>query len=100
VDRASNIQLAAKEITTARLFSNGTSPYSPDLVIVNEYIGEAFGKACLQHANSLGLSAKTRPISIEEKKLQTSLQSEEKNGKIKVHKYGSTDLTIVEILDR
>ncbi|CZR61845.1 uncharacterized protein PAC_11742 [Phialocephala subalpina] len=99
VDRTGVVELAAKTITTSRLAPNSTSPYSPDLVIVNEYIKDIFSSACLQHASSLGQPARIRNATAEEKKLQTTLQQAESKGQVKIHRTSGTELSVVDLLD-
>ncbi|KUJ07454.1 uncharacterized protein LY89DRAFT_766029 [Mollisia scopiformis] len=99
VDRTSTLETAAKAIATARLSPNNTSPYSPDLVIVNEYIKDIFSSACLQYASNQAESTSIRKISQEEKKLQTTIQEAEIKGTIKIHRTPGTDLNIIELLD-
>ncbi|KFY35727.1 hypothetical protein V494_05662 [Pseudogymnoascus sp. VKM F-4513 (FW-928)] len=50
VDRDTDIEFAAKTIIKARFSFQGTSPYSPDLIIVNEYIKNQFTEACSRYA--------------------------------------------------
>ncbi|KAK3325681.1 Aldehyde/histidinol dehydrogenase [Apodospora peruviana] len=53
VDRTANIEKAAEEITRARFRFNGTSPYAPDLVLVNEFVKDKFIEACDRYASML-----------------------------------------------
>lgn len=46
VDRTADIDEAARLITQARTSFGGRSPYSPDLVLVNEFVKERFVEAC------------------------------------------------------
>lgn len=50
VDRTADIDLAAKAITNARFSFGGTSPYAPDLVLVNEFVKQDFFEACSKYA--------------------------------------------------
>ncbi|KAL1582219.1 hypothetical protein WHR41_09073 [Cladosporium halotolerans] len=45
VDRTADVKLAAKELVAARFAFGGTSPYAPDLVLVNEFVKQAFLQA-------------------------------------------------------
>lgn len=56
VDRTANIGLAAREIATARLSPYNTSPYSPDLVIVNTFVVAEFVERCMEYADSIASS--------------------------------------------
>jgi hypothetical protein len=53
IDRTADINVAAKAIITARLVPHWTSPYSPELVIVNAFILDAFKTACLKYTDDL-----------------------------------------------
>ncbi|RDW85613.1 hypothetical protein BP5796_03938 [Coleophoma crateriformis] len=98
VDRIADIPLAVKSIVDARLFSNGTSPYSPDLILVNNWTDEAFRKACLAYALSLA-SEKPRPTSDAQDEIEGKIKSAESNGQVKVYK-SVPGLTLIEVLDR
>lgn len=100
VDRTCNVEVAAVAVTEARLSSNCSSPYSPDLVIVNEYVAEAFASACLKYANSLGPSSTLQNISAEEKKVRVQLQEAESRGEVRIRRSTNTEVAVVEILDR
>ncbi|OBT85867.1 hypothetical protein VE02_06076 [Pseudogymnoascus sp. 03VT05] len=56
VDRTADIDCAAKAIVTARFKFQGASPYSPDLVIVNEYIKDEFFATCSKYASQMFVS--------------------------------------------
>lgn len=45
MDRTADVKLAAKELVAARFAFGGTSPYAPDLVLVNEFVKQAFLQA-------------------------------------------------------
>lgn len=49
VDRTSNIEEAARAIASSKLSFCGRSAYSPDLVLVNEFIAEQFLAALVTH---------------------------------------------------
>jgi hypothetical protein len=100
VDRTSNLDVAVKAITKSRLSANSSAPYSPDLVLVNEFIVEGFAASCLNFASSLSSTSKVRNSSSGERKVQTLLSEAERSKKIKIHRSKATSLIIVEILDR
>ncbi|KAF2003490.1 ALDH-like protein [Amniculicola lignicola CBS 123094] len=50
VDRTANLALAAESLVTARFAFGGTSPYAPDLVLVNEYVEKEFLDLVLSRA--------------------------------------------------
>jgi aldehyde dehydrogenase (NAD+) len=61
VDRTADLALAAKQLVTARFAFGGTSPYAPDVVLVNEFIKTEFLEHVLKYsirflAGSSGLS--------------------------------------------
>jgi len=60
VERGTDIKLAAKSIVSARFSFRGTSPYSPDLVLVNKFVKAEFLEACVQYITK---SIATTPIS-------------------------------------
>lgn len=99
VDRTGAVEAAAKTIASSRLAPNCTSAYSPDLVLINEYIKDTFSSACLKYASNIGSDSKIRYVSSEEKSLQTELQQAEGKGQIKIHRTSGTELSIVELLD-
>jgi hypothetical protein len=99
VDRTGVVESAAKTIASSRLARNCMSPYSPDLVLINEYVKDAFSSACLQYASNIGPDSKIRYVSPQEKSLQTKLQQAESKGQVKIHRTLGTELSIVELLD-
>jgi aldehyde dehydrogenase (NAD+) len=50
VDRTADVASAAEQLVTARFAFGGTSPYAPDLVLVNEYLKKDFLELVLQHS--------------------------------------------------
>ncbi|KAI9713025.1 MAG: hypothetical protein M1820_001010 [Bogoriella megaspora] len=51
VDRSADIQQAAKTIVAARFAYGGSSPYSPDIVLINEFKKREFFEACVHYAS-------------------------------------------------
>ncbi|KAJ5622652.1 hypothetical protein N7528_005884 [Penicillium herquei] len=51
VDRTANVSEAAQALVTARFALGGRSPYSPDVVLVNEFVMKPFVEAVIQHAS-------------------------------------------------
>jgi len=45
VDRTADLKLAARELVAARFAFGGSSPYAPDLVLVNEFVKQEFLQA-------------------------------------------------------
>jgi len=100
VDRAADIELAAKAIVTARFSFRGTSAYSPDLVIVNEFVKDEFIEACSRYAGKLlGPGSKVKKAQnngdIATKK---ALKEAEEKGEISM--FGSSSFKIVDIHER
>jgi aldehyde dehydrogenase (NAD+) len=50
VDRSADIASAAKHLVAARFTFNGTSPYAPDIVFVNEFVIKEFTESVLQQS--------------------------------------------------
>lgn len=106
VDRSADVEAAAKAITTARFSFGGTSPYAPDLVLVNEFVKKDFFEACSRHASSLFAGEagdKKRNGSKKvggnrEEELKRAIKSAEDNGQ--VSSFGSSEFKLVEILDK
>lgn len=101
VDRSANIEDAAKAITTARFSFGGSSPYAPDLVLVNEFVKKEFFEACsryatLAFAGRTGLNKATSTDQVEETK--QAIESAE--GKKQVSTFGSNDFKLIDILDK
>jgi hypothetical protein len=59
VDRTSDIKLAARELVAARFTFDGTSPYAPDLVLVNEFVKQEFVQAVVEEGRKLTSTTKT-----------------------------------------
>lgn len=99
IDRSSNLETAAEAVIKARISARGQSPYSPDLVVVNEFVGEAFGLACLNYADNCGYQSEDSNPSAS-KKTQDLLETLKKDSSIRMHRSRKTNLAVVEILDR
>jgi acyl-CoA reductase-like NAD-dependent aldehyde dehydrogenase len=100
LDRTGDPELAAKSIIAARTSSESTSPYSPALVLVNEYIKDAFISCCLKTASNLDHNSKIRIVTAREKEQQSLLKGAEARGDAVIHRSGSSDLSIVELHNR
>ncbi|KAK8047746.1 hypothetical protein PG996_015810 [Apiospora saccharicola] len=101
VDRTADIQAAAKAITNARFSFGGTSPYAPDLVLVNEFVKQDFFEACSKYA-TLAFAKESSAA-----KKVSGNQSEETRKAVKeaedrkqVSSFGSNDFKLIDILDR
>ncbi|KAH7134972.1 Aldehyde/histidinol dehydrogenase [Dendryphion nanum] len=50
VDRSADLPSAAQNLVTARFAFGGSSPYAPDIILVNEFIAKPFLELVLQNA--------------------------------------------------
>ncbi|SMQ51370.1 unnamed protein product [Zymoseptoria tritici ST99CH_3D7] len=55
VDRTANIKLAARELAAAKIGFGGTSPYAPDVVLVNEFVKEEFLRAVAEERAKMSM---------------------------------------------
>ncbi|KAH8664057.1 Aldehyde/histidinol dehydrogenase [Xylariales sp. PMI_506] len=100
VDRTADIQLAAKAITKARYSFGGTSPYAPDLVLVNEYVKEEFFEACSKHATlAFAKSSSVKKVSGNFNEATRKAVQEAENKK-QVKSFGSSDFKLIDVLER
>jgi hypothetical protein len=100
VDRTADVEAAAKAITSARFSFGGTSPYAPDLVLVNEYAKQAFFEACSKYATlSFARESGARKVSGNQNEgvRKAVKEAEEKR---QVSSFGSNDFKLVDILDK
>jgi acyl-CoA reductase-like NAD-dependent aldehyde dehydrogenase len=103
VDRTANIEAAAKAIITARFSFQGTSPYAPDLVIVNDFAKKKFFEAATRFATQIFAERKVGKEPIE---LARSMKEETRNtiketeAKGQASSFGSSDFKIIDISDR
>lgn len=99
VDRSAKVAEAAKALVAARFALGGRSPYSPDLVLVNEFVMKPFLESVIQHASRYlaGENGESRRIlSSRSKGLLGSLQKDRS-----VHVLVSgTDWGIIDVHDR
>jgi hypothetical protein len=59
VDRTADVKTAARELVAARFAFGGTSPYAPDLVLVNEFVKQDFLQAVTEESRKLTSGAKS-----------------------------------------
>lgn len=100
IDRSCSIEIAAKAIVESRTSSRGNSPYSPDLVVVNEFLMDEFRVACLKYAGNCCQPSGKSDESPEAKIMRDLLGKLENESSIKMHRSGNTEIVVVEILDR
>jgi hypothetical protein len=58
VDRTSDVKAAATAIVAARFAFGGSSPYAPDLVLVNEFVKQEFSQAVVEESRKLSSGAR------------------------------------------
>lgn len=58
IDRTADVKLAARELVAARFAFGGSSPYAPDLVLVNEFVKQEFLQAVREESHKLGANGK------------------------------------------
>ena len=100
VDRTADINQAAKAITIGRLSSRNTSPYCPDLIIVNDFVVEEFVRTCLKYASFTPLNLLEKKTTTSVKELEILTQTAKAEGKAKIHSDPNSGLRIVEVDDR
>ncbi|KAK3940757.1 Extradiol ring-cleavage dioxygenase, class III enzyme, subunit B [Diplogelasinospora grovesii] len=102
VDRTADIHAAARAITTARFSFGGTSPYAPDLVLVNEFVKKDFFEACSKYASLAFASLSSTSV----KKVSSNMDDTSKKAvkeaedKRQVSSFGSDEFKLVDILDK
>ncbi|KAE8453262.1 hypothetical protein EG329_011329 [Mollisiaceae sp. DMI_Dod_QoI] len=98
VDRAADVELAAKTIINARFNFQGNSPYSPDIVFVNDFVKDMFTEACIKYASKFH-NAKTRARRQQVSSLtKKAFKNAEEKGEISV--FGSSDFVLADVKDR
>lgn len=99
LDRTGDLELAARAITSTRIDSNCSSPYSPDLVLVNEYLKDSLITRCLDFADHFNHSTPVKAATSEDLEFETILRQAESKGETITHKRNS-GFTIVELKNR
>ncbi|CAJ2507695.1 Uu.00g088810.m01.CDS01 [Anthostomella pinea] len=100
VDRTADIQAAAKAITTARFTFGGTSPYAPDLVLVNEYVKIAFFEACSKYA-TLAFAKDSNVKKVSGNQSEESRKAvKEAEDRRQATSFGSNDFKLIDIIDK
>lgn len=100
VDRDADIEYAAKTIVKARFSFQGTSPYSPDLIVVNEYIKGEFTEACSRYAGKFFTSASKSIVARNNNFIETKKALKDAEDKGKVTTSGTSVFKIVDIHDK
>jgi acyl-CoA reductase-like NAD-dependent aldehyde dehydrogenase len=100
VDRTADLEAAAKAITHARFSFGGTSPYAPDLVLVNEYVKQDFFEACSKNA-TLAFAKESSVKKVSGNLSEATRKAlQEAEAKKQVSSFGSNDFKLVDVLDR
>ena len=100
VDRTADIQRAAKAIVAARFTYGGRSPYSPDIVLVNEFRRKEFFEACVRFTSQY-VPTQTQSKRASSKVLdetRSKFKSAESTGQASI--FGSQEYMIADIQDR
>lgn len=100
VDRSADVEAAAEAITTARFSFGGSSPYAPDLVLVNEFVKKRFFEACSRYATS-SFAAQTGARGVlgnHSEGVRRAVKIAEDKGQ--VASFGSDEFKLVDVLDR
>ncbi|KAG4438900.1 hypothetical protein IFR05_005635 [Cadophora sp. M221] len=98
VDRAADVEAAAKAIINARFGFQGNSAYSPDLVIVNDFVKGRFTEACIQYASKFHTKkSQSRRQHVPSSTKKAFKEAEEK-GQISV--FGSSDFVLADVRER
>ena len=100
VDRAADIELAAKAIVTARFSFQGTSPYSPDLVLVNDFIKSDFIEACTRYATKFFSAYPKMRKAQSNDNTATKKAMRDAEGKGHISVFGSNNFVLVDIHER
>lgn len=100
LDRSGDVDLAAKTIICSRVGPDSTSPFSPDLVLVNEYIKDVFITRCLDIASTFDQTSQARALTSEESEFEKILKKAEVEGEVTVHGSAKSNLTVIEVKDR
>lgn len=99
VDRTADIDATAKAIVTARFKFQGASPYSPDLIIVNEFVKDEFFAASSKYASQIFASNGTAKKAGNNAEAQTRKAFDEALAKGQLSKFGSADFVLADISD-
>lgn len=98
VDRTADVDLAARTIAAARFGFGGTSPYAPDLVLVNEFVKRDFFEACSRYASLSFAKGERKPGKDRNEPSRGAIRDAEE--KRQVSSFGSEEFKLVDILDK
>lgn len=100
VDRSADVDEAARAITTARFGFGGSSPYAPDLVLVNEFVKKEFFEACSRYATLAFAEGNSAKVVTRGQDDDCRRAIEDAESRKQVSSFGSKEFKLVEILDR
>ena len=100
VDRVADIDLAAKTIVSARFSFRGTSPYSPDLVLVNDFVKNEFIEACTKYAGKFFGSSTKATSSQSKGDSDTKKAFKTAEGAGEISTFGSNDFLVADVQER
>lgn len=100
VDRSANIDDAARAITAARFNFGGTSPYAPDLVLVNEFVKKDFFEACSRYATLSFAKDSSAKRAGGDRSADTQKAIKEAEDRKQVSSFGSNDFKLVDVMDK
>jgi len=100
VDRSANIDDAARAITTARFSFGGTSPYAPDLVLVNEFVKKDFFEACSRYATLSFAKDNDVRRAGGDRNGDTQRSIKDAEDRKQVSSFGSDDFKLVDVVDK
>lgn len=100
VDRTARVEEAARALVAARFALGGRSVYSPDVILVNEFVMKPFVEATIQHASRYlaGENGEARQLPTSPRR-SGILDSAHKDRSARVLVSGS-DWGVVEVQDR
>lgn len=98
VDRTADVDLAARAIAAARFGFGGTSPYAPDLVLVNEFVKRDFFEACSRYASLSFAKGERKPGKDRNEPSRRAIRDAEE--KRQVSSFGSEEFKLVDVLDK
>ncbi|KAJ2901687.1 Aldehyde dehydrogenase dimeric NADP-preferring [Zalerion maritima] len=98
VDRTADVDAAAKAISAARFSFGGASPYAPDLVLVNEYVKDAFFEASTRCATTAFARSKKTIASNESEATRKAVKEAE--DKKLAQGFGGDVFRVVEVKDK
>ena len=100
IDRTADIQKAAKAIVAARFTYGGRSPYSPDIVLVNEFKKKEFFEACIRFTSQYvpGQARSKRASSKVLDETKAKFRSAESAGQVSI--FGSQEYMIADARER